>query len=74
DDLLRLSKQSYVPPYCIAQIYAGMGMKDEAFAWLEKAYQERSTYLGNLRSEHTLDSLRPDPRFSDLLRRVGLVR
>ncbi|HET8677272.1 MAG TPA: tetratricopeptide repeat protein, partial [Blastocatellia bacterium] len=72
DELLKLSKRSYVPPYSIAQIYAGLGLEDEAFAWLEKAYRERSTYLGNLRSEHTLDSLRSDPRFQDLLRRVGL--
>lgn len=72
DELLQLSKRSYVPPYSIAQIYAGLGLEDEAFAWLEKAYRERSTYLGNLRSEHTLDSLRSDPRFQDLLRRVGL--
>ncbi|HSE99182.1 MAG TPA: tetratricopeptide repeat protein [Blastocatellia bacterium] len=74
DELLRLSKRSYVPPYCIAQVYAGMDRKDEAFAWLEKAYQERSTYLGNLRAEHTLDPLRSDPRFTDLLRRVGFAR
>ena len=72
NELLKLSRQSYVPPYCIAQIYAGLGRQDEAFAWLEKAYQERSTYLGNLTSEHTLDGLRADPRFADLLRRVGL--
>ena len=72
DELLRLSRRSYVPPYSIAQIHAGLGSEDEAFAWLEKAYQERSIYLGNLKSEHTFDSLRSDPRFHDLLRRVGL--
>jgi len=72
DELLKLSKRSYVPPYSIAQIYAGLGLKDEAFAWLEKAYRERSTYLGNLKREHTFDNLRSDVRFQDLLRRVGL--
>jgi len=73
DELMKLSRRSYVPPYCIAQIYAGLGLEDESFRWLEKAYQERSTYLGNLRSEHTLDGLRADPRFSDLIRRMGFA-
>ena len=73
DELVKLSRRRYVPPYSIAQIYAGLGQKDVAFSWLEKAYKERATYLANLKSEHTLDSLRSDPRFTDLLRRVGLV-
>jgi hypothetical protein len=61
-----------VPPCDIARIYTVLGNKDEAFVWLEKAYDERSAYLVNLPVDPTFDSLRPDPRFTDLLRRVGL--
>ena len=67
------ARHSYVPPYHIAIIYAGLGEKDQAFAWLEKAYRERADYtLCYLKVEPRFESLRSDPRFQDLLRRVGL--
>jgi tetratricopeptide (TPR) repeat protein len=72
DQLMKRSKQSYVSPYFIALIYTGLGDKDQTFAWLEKAYEERFPYLVLLKVEPVFDSLRSDPRFQDLLRRVGL--
>ncbi len=67
------SKTSYVSPYMIATIHAGLGEKDEAFEFLEKAYQEKSTDLPYfLKGDLRMDTLRSDPRFQDLVRRVGL--
>ena len=68
----QLSKQRYVSSYYIALIYAGLGEKDLAFEWLENAYKERSDLLVYLNRDPRLDSLRPDPRFADLVKRVGL--
>ncbi|HKZ79700.1 MAG TPA: tetratricopeptide repeat protein [Pyrinomonadaceae bacterium] len=72
NELKELSKSSYVPPYNIAIVYAGLGDKDQAFAWLERAFEERSGYLTWLTTDPQLDSLRSDQRFADLVRRVGL--
>ncbi len=72
DELKELSKQRQVYPAVIAEIYVGLGEKDQAFAWLEKAYAERSGQLRHLKVEPAYDRLRSDPRFQDLLRRVGL--
>lgn len=71
-ELQQLAKSRYVSSYQIAAIYAGLREKDQAFAWLEKAYEERSDGLVNLKAEQRFDSLRSDPRFADLVRRVGL--
>jgi hypothetical protein len=46
---------------------------DQAFAWFEKAYDERSSYLINLAAEPSLDPIRSDPRYTELVRRVGLA-
>ncbi len=70
--LKETAQHKYVPAYQIAAIYAGLGEKDQAFAWLDKAYDERSDLLVNLKRQQEFDGLRSDPRFSDLLRRVGL--
>ena len=67
-----LSVRQYVPADRIALIYAGLGDKDEAFAWLEKGYDERSFNMTWLKVEPRWDSLRSDPRFADLVRRLGL--
>ena len=73
DHLKDLSAHSYVAPYNVAVIYAGLGEKDQAFAWLERAYKDRSYFLAvYLTTDARLDSLRSDPRFGELRRRVGL--
>jgi tetratricopeptide (TPR) repeat protein len=72
DELEELSKQRYVSSYHIALIYTGLGEKDRAFEWLEKAYEERSDLLVYLKVEPRVDRLRSDPRFTRLLRRMGL--
>ncbi len=72
-ELRERSQERYVSAYEIALIYAGLEAKDEAFAWLEKAYLERSYALIHLKVEPMLDSLRPDSRFADLLQRIGLA-
>ncbi|MBA2731692.1 MAG: protein kinase [Acidobacteria bacterium] len=71
-ELQEQSKRRYVPPYFIAVVYSGLGEKEQAFEWLEKAYQERHPYLTLLKVEPVFDKLRSDPRFADLIRRVGL--
>jgi hypothetical protein len=71
-DLLRQSQRNYVSPYMIATIYAGLGDKDKAFHFLENAYQEKSPDIPYfLKADLRLDGLRSDPRFQDLVRRVG---
>jgi eukaryotic-like serine/threonine-protein kinase len=71
-ELQRLSEHSYVPATDVALVYAGLGEKDKAFAWLDKAYEEHSFSLSNLKVEPRFDPLRSDPRYADLLRRIGL--
>jgi tetratricopeptide (TPR) repeat protein len=71
DELSEVSKQIYVSPYDIALIYAGLGEKDQALAWLERAFAERCTWMPLLRVDPELDNLRSDPRFQDLLRRMN---
>jgi TolB-like protein/DNA-binding winged helix-turn-helix (wHTH) protein/Tfp pilus assembly protein PilF len=72
-ELQRQSKVSYVSPYMIAVIYSGLGQKDKAFEFLEKAYEERSPdVVYFVRADLRLDPLRSDPRFRDLMHRVGL--
>ncbi len=73
-DLMQKSKSAYVSPYVIATIYAGLGDKDRAFEFLKKAYQERSLEISwHIKADLRIDNLRSDPRFQNLLRRVGLT-
>ncbi len=72
DQLQKLSRQRYVSPHEMAMIYTGLGEKDQAFTWLEKAYADRVWRLPFLNVDPRFDSLRSDPRFADLVRRVGL--
>jgi tetratricopeptide (TPR) repeat protein len=72
DELREISKQRYISPYLFAVVYLGLGDKEQTFAWLEKAFQDRSFLLIWLKVEPQFDALRQDPRFQDLLRRVGL--
>jgi TolB-like protein/DNA-binding winged helix-turn-helix (wHTH) protein/Flp pilus assembly protein TadD len=72
-ELSELTKHRYVPTYRLAEIHAALGEQDQAFAWLEEAYRAHAMHLCNLKVEPTLDPLRADPRFTNLLRRVGLA-
>ena len=72
DQLKQLSKQVYVDSYYVAAIHAALGEKDQAFELLEKAYVERSSWLSRLKVDPIFDGLRSDPRFADVVRRVGL--
>jgi len=73
DHLNELSTHSYVAPYNVAVIYAGLGEKDAAFAWLNRAKEDRSYLLAEyLKTDARLDSLRSDPRFAELVRKIGL--
>ncbi|MBA3767808.1 MAG: tetratricopeptide repeat protein, partial [Acidobacteria bacterium] len=67
------SKRGYVPPYHLAIVHAGLGQKDQAFGWLEQAFEKHAVDLFTLKVEPMFDSLRSDERFEDLLRRVGLA-
>ena len=72
NELLELNKHRYVTPAALVNVYLGLGNKDQAFVWLEKAFAERSNYLAYLKVFPLLDPLRSDPRFAKLVQRVGL--
>jgi tetratricopeptide (TPR) repeat protein len=66
-------KQSYFPPTFIALVYTGLGGKDQAFQWLDKAYTERDSQLIWMNVGPQFESLRSAPRFAELMRRIGLL-
>ncbi len=66
------AKREYVSPYTIAVVGIGLGNKQQALAWLEKAYVDRSFQLVTINSWPWFDPLRSDPRFQSLVRRIGL--
>jgi serine/threonine-protein kinase len=66
------AKQKDVSSYSIAVIYAGLGEKDQAFAFLEKAFAGRDSNIVNIKVDPEFDNLRSDPRFSNLLQRMRL--
>jgi DNA-binding winged helix-turn-helix (wHTH) protein/TolB-like protein/Tfp pilus assembly protein PilF len=72
EELKGIAKTRYVSPFYIAVIYAGLGNKDEALSWLEKAYADKSWWMATLKANPQLDSLRDEPRFRQLLQRVNL--
>jgi hypothetical protein len=61
-----------VPPMAIAFLHGRLGNADAAFEWLERGYEERANGMVYLHVESSWDSIRHDPRFQDLVRRVGL--
>jgi DNA-binding winged helix-turn-helix (wHTH) protein/TolB-like protein/Tfp pilus assembly protein PilF len=65
-------KQRYDTPYFLALAYVVLGERDQAIHWLERCYEERANLLVHLNVDPALDRLRPDPRFQDLLGRIGL--
>jgi len=75
DEMQRRSRTTYVSPYMIATIYAGLGDEDKAFEFLEKAYQERSPDLPYfLGADLRMDTLRSDSRFQYLLHRMNFPK
>lgn len=72
NELLNKPKNVYIPEFYLATMYTAMGKKDEAFAWLNKAYEERANGLTVVKVFPLLNDLRSDPRFDDLLKRLKL--
>ena len=72
--MVELSKRRYEDPGRIGFIYAKAGDKDQAFAWLEKSLQEKSDASQYLKTSHMADPLRSDPRYEDMIKRMGLAR
>ncbi|MGC2490471.1 MAG: tetratricopeptide repeat protein, partial [Candidatus Sulfotelmatobacter sp.] len=71
-NLRQLHQQGIVPAASLATLYGALGESNEAFVWLEKAYQERDPQLTYLKAGRRFEPLRGDPRFGQLVRRVGL--
>ena len=69
---IEAEERGFVPPFGIIWAYAGLGDEEQAFAWLERSYRERRDRMVWLNVDPLLDPLRSDPRFHDLVRRVGL--
>jgi TolB-like protein/Flp pilus assembly protein TadD len=73
NQLLSKSKTVPIAAHHFALIYVGMGNKEKAFAWLEKSYEQHSPMMAWLEVDQRFDSLREEPRFQELMRRVGLI-
>jgi tetratricopeptide (TPR) repeat protein len=74
EGLQEVSKRRYVSSYNIAQTYARLGEKDQAIAWLERAYSERDAKLTYMKVEPAFDDINSDPRFQQLLRNLDYPR
>jgi tetratricopeptide (TPR) repeat protein len=72
NELKRLSAHRYVNPYFVARIYAGLGDRDQTFHWLGKALEEHNDSLVELKVDTQFASLHSDPRFKELIQRIGL--
>ena len=71
-ELKQLAQHRRVTPLWVAMIYMALSDKNQAFQWLDRCYEERSPWLVWLKTDPALDPLRSDPRYGDLLRRIGL--
>jgi tetratricopeptide (TPR) repeat protein len=71
-ELKDLSRSRYVAPFDVAVLYIGLGEKDQVLEWLEKAFADHSAWMAWLNVDPRFDTLRGDPRYRDLLRRMGL--
>jgi pentatricopeptide repeat protein len=72
EELKRRREKGYVPAGALVNAYLGLDDREQAFVWFERAYQEQSNILQFLKVHPFFDPVREDPRFKDLLRRVGL--
>jgi serine/threonine-protein kinase len=73
DELKEEFERNYLPPTYVATVYAGLGDEDQAFQWLERAYEKRDAELTWLKVNPKWAPIRDDPRFQDLLRRLNLL-
>jgi tetratricopeptide (TPR) repeat protein len=71
-ELKKLPKDSYVPSYDVAAICMGLGERDEAIKWLQRAFEDHAPYFSAINIDPIFDSLHSDLRFQDLVRRIGL--
>ena len=74
EELKRRKQTAYVPAAAFIFAYLGLGENEQVFVWLEQAYKEQSNVLQTLKVHPFFDPIRSDPRFVDLLHRVGLDR
>jgi serine/threonine protein kinase/lipoprotein NlpI len=74
DQLEELSKRRYVSSLYKALIYLGLGKKDQAFEYLDKAYDERESWMVSLKTVPFMDTLRSDPRYETLIKKMGLEK
>ncbi len=72
--MLDLRTKRYVDAYLIGEVYAGLGEKDQAFEWLNKAYEERTGQVIWIKVDPWIKNLRSDPRYTELLKKVGFKR
>ena len=72
DKLLQLSTKGTPVSFFVALVYEGLGDREKTFQWLERGYQEHDIYMRNLKVDPLWDDLRPDPRYSSILKRMGL--
>jgi TolB-like protein/DNA-binding winged helix-turn-helix (wHTH) protein/Tfp pilus assembly protein PilF len=66
------ARPGYTEPFAFVNLYLSLGDKDQTFAWLERAYRDRNPFMVGIKSSPRADILRSDPRYDDLVRRVGL--
>ncbi len=74
NNIIEYSKQNFVSPFYIALVYVGLGEKEEAFSWLEKGYSKNDSQLFYLKADPAFDALSSDPRYTELLRKIGLEK
>jgi Tfp pilus assembly protein PilF len=72
DDRIKRSKEEYVTPLGMAHLYFALGENDQGFKWLDKAYEDLDSELNNIKVNPLYDSVRSDPRFKAMLKKMGL--
>jgi tetratricopeptide (TPR) repeat protein len=74
DNLLARSRIEYIPPYLFSFLYFAMGAREQGFAYLNRAYQERDGWLPMITFDHVFDAVRSDAQFKDILRRMNFPK
>ena len=72
DELIERSKQAYVPPTTIAWLYFALGENDKGFMWLDRAYEAGDLWLSFTKIDPVFDNVRSDPRYKELLKKIGM--